>query len=222
MADEIKTPQIYEAIIGVMSDIGVVGKNSKNDQQGFMYRGIDAVMSALNPAMVKNKVFMLPTVLNEDKEIRTTRNGSALYVVRLKMSYKFYTTDGSYVESIVIGEASDSGDKAYNKAMSVAYKYAAFQVFSIPTDELRDMDPDKTCLEETMVQQPAKIDSVMLNSLKNKMSKKGVTEDIILKTKGFENCKSIEDFTIELYASAMKKLDLAPDVEPKEQLDLGL
>jgi len=29
----------------------------------------------------------------------------------------------------------DSGDKATNKAMSIAYKYAAFQAFCIPTEE---------------------------------------------------------------------------------------
>ncbi|MFS0844210.1 MAG: ERF family protein [Roseburia hominis] len=29
----------------------------------------------------------------------------------------------------------DSGDKATNKAMSVAFKYACFQVFCIPTEE---------------------------------------------------------------------------------------
>ncbi|MGL9724902.1 ERF family protein, partial [Sodalis sp. (in: enterobacteria)] len=32
-------------------------------------------------------------------------------------------------------EAMDSGDKATNKAMSIAYKYAAFQAFCIPTEE---------------------------------------------------------------------------------------
>ena len=39
----------------------------------------------------------------------------------------------------------DSGDKATNKAMSIAYKYACFQVFCIPTEEM--MDPDAEILE---------------------------------------------------------------------------
>ena len=38
---------IYEAITKCMEDIGAVGKNDKNKQQGFMYRGIDAVMNAI-------------------------------------------------------------------------------------------------------------------------------------------------------------------------------
>ena len=36
----------------------------------------------------------------------------------------------------------DSGDKATNKAMSIAYKYACFQVFCIPTEEMKDPDAE--------------------------------------------------------------------------------
>ena len=45
--------EIYNAICGVMADIAAVGKNKKNKQQGFMYRGIDDVMNALAPALVR-------------------------------------------------------------------------------------------------------------------------------------------------------------------------
>ena len=36
----------------------------------------------------------------------------------------------------------DSADKASNKAMSVAFKYACFQVFCIPTEEMVDPDSE--------------------------------------------------------------------------------
>ena len=39
----------------------------------------------------------------------------------------------------------DSGDKATNKAMSAAFKYAAFQAFAIPTES--DNDADSTTHE---------------------------------------------------------------------------
>ena len=42
--------------------------------------------------------------------------------------------DGSKHTVKTYGEAMDSGDKATNKAMSAAYKYAAFQAFAIPTE----------------------------------------------------------------------------------------
>jgi hypothetical protein len=134
--------KIYEAISNVMAEIGAIGKEKKNQQQGFMYRGIDDVMNALQPALVKHKVFIAPDVLSEQREERASKNGGVMFSVRLEISYKFYTTDGSFIETKVIGEAMDSGDKATNKAMSIGYKYACFQVFCIPTEEMKDPDAD--------------------------------------------------------------------------------
>ena len=62
------------------------------------------------------------------------------------IDHKVYTKpDSRYGVSKVFGEAMDSGDKATNKAMSAAYKYAAFQAFCIPTEG--DNDADKTTHE---------------------------------------------------------------------------
>ena len=61
--------RIYEAICGVMEDIGAVGKNDVNKQQGFKYRSIDAVMNALSPAMIKHKVFCVPELLEQSREL---------------------------------------------------------------------------------------------------------------------------------------------------------
>ena len=133
---------IYKSIIEVMKDVGVVGKDSKNPQQGYLYRGIDAVMNALQPAMIKHGIFVVPQVIEEHREERqTTRGGTLLYSI-LKIKYTFYAEDGTSVEAIVVGEGMDSGDKATNKALSVGFKYACFQVFCIPTEEMIDPEVD--------------------------------------------------------------------------------
>mgnify|MGYP001071016811 FL=1 len=146
--NEEKVPMIYAAICGVMEDVGAVGKGDYNKSQGFKYRGIDAVMNALNPAMIKHKIFCTPEVLEQSREERTTKGGSALIYSVCRMRYRFFTTDGSYVDAVVVGEGMDSGDKATNKAMAVAFKYACFQTFCIPTENLMD-DPDKETPEES-------------------------------------------------------------------------
>lgn len=134
--------RIYEAICGVMEDIGAVGKNDVNKQQGFKYRSIDAVMNALSPAMIKHKVFCVPELLEQSREERQSTKGTQLIYSICRMRYRFYTTDGSYVDAVTVGEGMDSGDKATNKAMAIAFKYACFQTFCIPTEELMD-DPDR-------------------------------------------------------------------------------
>lgn len=133
---------IYQSITKIMEEVPSIGKTQRNKTQGFMYRGIDDVMNALQPLLAKNKVFIVPEILEQTREERTTSKGGNLIYSICKIKYKFYTEDGSSVEAITIGEGMDSGDKATNKAMAIAMKYALFQVFCIPTDEMKDPDSE--------------------------------------------------------------------------------
>ena len=78
--------------------------------------------------------------MEKTREIKVTAKGGELRYSLLKIAFRFYATDGSFVEAVTLGEGMDSGDKASNKAMAIAYKYALFQVFCIPTEEMTDPD----------------------------------------------------------------------------------
>ena len=199
---------IYESIAAVMNDIGAVGKNSKNTSQGFMFRGIDAVMNALAPALIKNKVFIVPEILEQTREERTSFKGGTLIYSICKIKYTFYAEDGSSISATVIGEGMDSGDKATNKAMSIAFKYAAFQVFCIPTEEM--VDPDAETHEVKPRQQGKKkepekaaepekeptITHLQVGTIKQKAEKDGVPEELIKKLYNVEN---LGDLTIKKF-----------------------
>lgn len=133
---------IYRLIGEAIGKIGAIGKNKKNQQQGFMYRGIDQVYNALNPVMSELGIFFVPEVLDMKRDERTNKNGTVLTYTILTMKYTAYAPDGSSVSMTVVGEGMDSGDKGCNKAMSVAMKYAMFQLFCIPTEEMKDPDAD--------------------------------------------------------------------------------
>lgn len=139
---EYTTPKIYTAIADILAESGAIGKDSKNQQQGFMYRGIDAVMNVFHPLLAKHRVFAVPVVLSTEREERQTARGGNLIYTLMTVKYIFYADDGSFIEAIVHGEGMDSADKSANKAMSVAYKYALFQLFCIPTEEMKDPDAD--------------------------------------------------------------------------------
>lgn len=145
--------QIYAAISAAMADISAIGKDKYNQQQGFKFRGVDNVMNALKPILTKNKIFTVPQVLEQTRESKVTTKGGELRYSLLKIAFRFYTTDGSFVEAVTLGEGMDSGDKASNKAMAIAYKYALFQVFCIPTEEIADPDGESY---ETKHEQPKK------------------------------------------------------------------
>ncbi len=131
---------IYESITKIMEEIPAIGKDQTNKTQGFKYRGIDDVMNTLQPLLSKNKVFIVPQILEQTREERTTNKGGNLIYSICKIKYIFYAEDGTYIEAVTVGEGMDSGDKATNKAMAIAMKYALFQVFCIPTEEMKDSD----------------------------------------------------------------------------------
>lgn len=133
---------IYEAIASIMQKGAAVSKDKRNEQQRFMYRGIDDVMNVFNPLMAEAGIFMVPEVLSANREERQTSKGGNLIYSVLRVKYTFYASDGTSVSATVIGEGMDSGDKASNKAMAVAMKYAMFQVFCIPTEEIADPDAE--------------------------------------------------------------------------------
>lgn len=131
-------PAIYRAIGAVMRDLEAIGKARRNTQQGYSFRGIDDVYNELHGHLARHGVFTVPRVLEDRTEERTTGKGSVLIYRVLRIRCRFYAADGSFVDAVVIGEGMDSGDKASNKAMAVAHKYALMQVFAIPTEDQKD------------------------------------------------------------------------------------
>jgi hypothetical protein len=155
--------KIYQCIAAVTAELSKIGisKSSKNQQQNYAFRGIDQVYGALSPLLSKYGLVILPRVTHREVIERQNRSGTALFYVTLTVEFDFVCAeDGSKHTVVTVGEAMDSGDKASNKAMSAAYKYAAFQAFCIPTEG--DNDADATSHEVAAA--PA-IDPAMLTAI---------------------------------------------------------
>lgn len=137
---------IHEAIPAVIADMDAIKKEqqvkSANGKITYKYRGIDDVYNALNPLLGKYKIFAVPEVLDRQQSERQNSYGNPLIHTVLTIKYTFFAEDGTSVDAVVVGEGMDSGDKSCNKAMSVAFKYACFQVFCIATEELIDPDSE--------------------------------------------------------------------------------
>lgn len=136
-------PAVYSAIAAVMGEIAREGiaKSNRNQQQGYNFRGIDDVYNALSSVLARNGLLILPRVLSRETVERTTAKGSPLFFVTVEMEFTLVAaSDGSAHVIKTYGEAMDSADKATNKAMSAAFKYAAMQTFCIPTEGDNDAD----------------------------------------------------------------------------------
>jgi hypothetical protein len=140
----VSTPaSVYQLIAAVSAELAQDGisKARKNTQQNYNFRGIDDVYNALAPVLARNGLVILPRILRRECVERTTQKGGVLFYVTVEAEFDFISAhDGSKHTVRTFGEAMDSADKATNKAMSAAYKYAAFQTFCIPTEGDNDAD----------------------------------------------------------------------------------
>lgn len=147
--------EVYKAIAAVQGELAKVGisKDGVNESQKYKFRGIDQVYGALAPLLAKHGLCVIPRMVERDMHERVTvkewqgqKKESVLFYVTVKAEFDFVAvSDGSKHMACTYGEAMDSGDKATNKAMSAAYKYAAFMTFAIPTEG--DNDADSTTHE---------------------------------------------------------------------------
>ena len=143
---------IYQALGAVMKDVSAVGKNGKNDHDGYRFRGIDGVTNAVGPALRKHGVIVVPTVIEREYEtVIVGARDTKMASVRLLIKFTWYGPEGDSIESVTAGEAFDRGDKATAKAHSVAFRTAMIQTLCLPTDE---PDPDEESYERS-AHQPA-------------------------------------------------------------------
>lgn len=198
---------IYQSITKILEEVPAIGKGKTNSQQNFKYRGIDDVMNVFQPILAKHKVFIVPQVLEQKREERTTSRGGNLIYSICKIKYTFYAEDGSNVEAIVIGEGMDSGDKATNKAMAIAMKYAMFQVFCIPTEEMKDPDSEtppesKSKQIVTEVSKDTKITPVQIKEIVKIYA--GENLEKLLKANGLEK---LQDMSMIKASEIIKKVN---------------
>lgn len=136
---------IHELLPKVMEEVGTVGKHGFNEQQGYAFVSYGDVATACQGAFVKHGISVATDILATEREQRETRSGGTLNVALLTIAFTFSAPDGSSVTVTTVGEGADSGDKASNKAMTAALKYALRTLLVIPDAEDGDADsPEET------------------------------------------------------------------------------
>lgn len=131
-----------------------IGKTRNNAQQGYKFRGVDEVMNAFAPILAGEGIYLRPRFTERAVAERINSKGTALFYVTVKGEFDFSNEAGEVVTvGPFYGEAMDSGDKATNKAMAVAFKYAMFQTFCVPLEGVTDGDADQDTHEVVCIHQ---------------------------------------------------------------------
>lgn len=133
------TPTVQQAWAAVMADVRELGKDQRNNHQGFNFRGVDDVMNAVGPAMRRHGVSVVPTAVDLRTRDAQTTQGKPAHETTVVVQYAIHGPAGDSMPGASAGESLDSGDKATPKAMSVAYRTFLLQALCLPT---HDTDPD--------------------------------------------------------------------------------
>ncbi len=136
--------KIHKAIVAVMREVGAIGKDVKNTDQKYSYRSVEQVYNRVQPLFAIHGIYSYPKVTEQSHETGKTKAGGTMNRAILTVEYTFAADDGSSIAVTVVGEGMDMSDKASNKAMSAAHKYAICQVLNIPYQVI---DPDKSTPE---------------------------------------------------------------------------
>lgn len=144
--DDGTPPTVQQAWSAVMRDVSSLAKGDRNEHQKFNFRGIDAVMNAVGPALRTHGVMVIPSSVDTKiRDVQTTQ-GKASRECSVTVRYTIFGPDGDSMHGAAPGEAMDAGDKATPKAMSVAFRTFLLQSLCLPTDE---PDPDSETHERS-------------------------------------------------------------------------
>jgi len=134
-----KRPGVITALHGVLRDMPEMAKRRVQSFQAF---NVDDVYATLRPLLVKHGLVIVPAVRSVDYDHGTFQKGTEFIDARIVVDYDIWcTSDGTRIQMTGAAEGRDTQDKATNKALQQAFKYALIQLLLINTGEDAEEDP---------------------------------------------------------------------------------
>ncbi len=135
---------IHQAINEVMKQVGYVQKQ-RTGGLNYSFAGEAALIEAVRPAMVEAGIYCAVIGLKDiHRGEYTTAKGSVMQTVDLTAVVRFtHALSATSIDVEALGSGADMGDKASNKALTGAYKYALRQTFCIQTGDDADASPSQ-------------------------------------------------------------------------------
>lgn len=144
---------VVQALCRVMEDLPGIGKDNRSEQ-GYQYRGIEAITAHTQELFGRYGVVFVPRVLQRTvKEFPI--NSKPWTEDCLEVVYRVYGPGGTadFIDvGPVIGLGRDNSDKGANKAMTQAFKYALLQTLCVG-DGKDDTDKDQAATPDARAEQ---------------------------------------------------------------------
>lgn len=117
-------PSIHVLMAKILAEMPAVPKSgtAPANQGGYKFRRIEDTIEALRKPFIDAGVYPLPTVIEWRPSERIIASGKTMYAMTLLIRWTFHGPAGDSVEAVTLGEGTDMGDKATQKATTAAFK----------------------------------------------------------------------------------------------------
>lgn len=135
---------LAQAWAAVMAEVQEIRKGEQFNGGGvrYSYRGVDAVINAVGPALRKHHVMILPIRMQPSyRDVTVGSKGTSMRECTMTVTYQIRGASGTVWEVVGQGESLDSGDKGTTKAGTVAFRNMLLTALAVPVDNPR-LDPD--------------------------------------------------------------------------------
>jgi hypothetical protein len=153
---ESKPKNLYQKLAIISNEIGCIKKTGKNVQQNYNYIEYANIAAEIRSKFARYGVVIVPGVKGYAVDNVTTARGGTGFHYTLDMSFTVINTDdpNERIESPWLGEATDYGDKAVNKAETSGEKYFIMKLLNI--SEKGENEADATTPEPAQTVQPTR------------------------------------------------------------------
>jgi hypothetical protein len=124
---------VVDALVKVAAEIKPVAKAGKAAQTmgGYAFRTIDDVVNACSGPLARNGLLIVPAMTETKSEVWNDKWRKEYVRFRFRIMH----VSGEWIETEIVGQALDNGDKGIGKATSYALKELLTRMFLIPTDD---------------------------------------------------------------------------------------
>lgn len=133
-------PMIFALMSEALRDLPPMGKDERNEKLAYRFRGIDTILSHLNPLLAKKGLAFTCEYDELSRDVRPRGPDKVMVLATVRGKFTVYAPDGSAMFFSAYGEGFDTADKATMKAETAALKVALSQTFLIPTHDATDPD----------------------------------------------------------------------------------
>lgn len=198
----------------ILAGSGYLKKDKKNAQQGFNYISEEAMVKRLRELLIEHGVILIPDVINCQTltvNVTTSKGERAVPITRVAVRYTVVDVDSGESWSFsMVGDGTDTQDKAVYKALTGCNKYALMKLCQIPTGDDPEKDWAKDEPEEPQPAAPSKKDLAFYDAVKGELSKvtnsaKLKIYDSLLGSYGVKNVEEIKDSKLRMrFVSELK------------------